>query len=74
MARAPHPDDIRAELVQVGADRERITRDVQESIVELGAGALRARAAGLSVREIMALTGASRATVYAAMERSSSDP
>jgi Fic family protein len=70
VARAPHPDDIRIELEQLGARRARIATESQQSIVDLGDLALQARRARLTVEEIAAATGASRATVYAAMERS----
>lgn len=69
MSRAPHPDDILTELQQLGERRAQITADAQQSIADLGTLALQARRARLTVEEIVAATGASRQTVYAAMSR-----
>jgi hypothetical protein len=68
-ARAPHPEDIRVKLEQLGARRARIATEGQQSIADLGDLALQARRARLTVEEIVAATGASRQTVYDAMRR-----
>lgn len=64
MARAPHPDDARQTLRELGERRSLITRLEVELHADLGPAIEQAIAAGLSKVEIAELAGIGRASLY----------
>lgn len=63
----PHSDDARLALAAIGARRAAAHSITMEAMADLAAWAPAAQSAGLGIKEIAELAGASRGTIYATL-------